>query len=873
MEGLVRRCVLGALAGATAFAAPASAAEVLSTEVSAPAAEARDCHERLLSDGEGYVQRKVRAPATGVISARLNGPDGGDWDLGVFDTDGRSVAGSAYFGNREVAEGIAVEDQRLTVQACRRSGPVESVDLNVSGWALPDASGADRIQLVRVPTPTPADKDRLVATGLDLTEHAQPTYVDVVLHGTDDATALVAAGFTFEVLIPDLVEHDRAALEASSSESESGPGLPSGRTNYRRLPDYSADLKLLAERHPDLVRPITLPHLSLEGRPVEGIEITRDPNASDGKPAFLQMGLHHAREWPSGEHAIEWAFELLDNYGSDPRATRLVDEARTIVVPVVNPDGFNLTREVPFSNETLDPVASTIPLDSSQPVVDPGFAYKRRNCRLVQLNSDRSGYEPRPGACSDGSNRSYGVDPNRNYGGLWGGPGASPDPTSDIFWGEGPFSEPETQNVQWLVSHRQVTTLITNHTYSDLILRPPGVAASGDTIDEEQYREFGAAMAAQNGYSNWKGYQLYDTTGTTEDWSYFATGGYGFTFEIGRAGQSLTNDVNTDEPNSDLLIDIAGSYAAVGFHPPYPLGVISEWHGKGAHAGKGNREAYYTAMEATLNPEMHSVITGEALPGTVLTLSKTFQTATSPQGTDSNGLAIYDPAGTPILFTDRLETELVVPESGAFEWHVNPSTRPNVLRGSPGREPTGPTSEPQSFEHDPAEPLLPGAGAPVPGTYEERDFTIADNEDNGRLDLHLEWPLGETELGPDDLDLRLYRANQLGLYEEIASSTNAGGPEDITVVDPPPGDYRIRVENWYATNEEAKNWVATLTFASPTEPVPGTHEAWSLSCETPKGKTDTTSVTVDRGEAATAELRKCAVGGGKPPDKPPKPKQ
>ena len=40
-------------------------------------------------------------------------------------------------------------------------------------------------------------------------------------------------------------------------------------------------------------------------------------------------------------------------------------------------------------------------------------------------------------------------------------------------------------------------------------------------------------MAAQNGYSNWKGYQLYDTTGTTEDWSYFTTGGFGFTFEIG----------------------------------------------------------------------------------------------------------------------------------------------------------------------------------------------------------------------------------------------------------------------------------------------------------------------------------------------------
>jgi hypothetical protein len=101
-----------------------------------------------------------------------------------------------------------------------------------------------------------------------------------------------------------------------------------------------------------------------------------------------------------------------------------------------------------------------------------------------------------------------------------------------------------------------------------------------------------------------------------------------------------------------------------------------------------------------------------------------------------------------------------------------------------------------------------------------------------------------------------------GTYEQIASSTNAGGPEDLTVVDPLPGAYRLRVENWYATNEEAKNWTATLSFAPPNQPVPGTHEAWSLSCRTPKGKTDTAAVTVDRGQAVSVDLRKCASGGG-----------
>ena len=36
--------------------------------------------------------------------------------------------------------------------------------------------------------------------------------------------------------------------------------------------------------------------------------------ARDGKPVFLQMGAHHAREWPSAEHAMEWAYELVNGY-------------------------------------------------------------------------------------------------------------------------------------------------------------------------------------------------------------------------------------------------------------------------------------------------------------------------------------------------------------------------------------------------------------------------------------------------------------------------------------------------------------------------------------------------------------------------------
>ncbi len=229
-----------------------------------------------------------------------------------------------------------------------------------------------------------------------------------------------------------------------------------------------------------------------------------------------------------------------------------------MLVPIVNVDGFNLSREAPLDVGTTA-AAANLPDQVNQqlPIEDPAytaalladqtagtFAYKRRNCRIAD------GAAPAEGECAMRENRTLGTDPNRNYGALWGGPGADFDPTSDIYRGAGPFSEPETQNVKQLVSTRQVTALITNHTFSNLILRPPGVRAQGVPPDEAQLKALSDAMAAQNGYASIPGYQLYDTTGTTEDWSYAATGGYGYTFEIG----------------------------SEQFHPPFPE-VVGEYEG------------------------------------------------------------------------------------------------------------------------------------------------------------------------------------------------------------------------------------------------------------------------------------------------------
>jgi len=74
----------------------------------------------------------------------------------------------------------------------------------------------------------------------------------------------------------------------------------------------------------------------------------------------------------------------------------------------------------------------------------------------------------------------------------------------------------------------------------------------------------------------------------------------------------------------------------------------------------------------------HAIVAGSAPAGHTLRLRKTFRTTTSPicqtDTTDSEGnCTLTAPA---FELDDFLDTQLAVPESGRFAWHVAPSTRP-----------------------------------------------------------------------------------------------------------------------------------------------------------------------------------------------------
>ncbi len=657
-------------------------------------------------------------------------------------------------------------------------------------------------RLVTVDTPTRADKELLQTLGLDLTEHAGHDYIEVVLHNGQDLTRLVDAGLDYDVRIPDLnlraAQNNRVNAEYAAATLESP--LPSGRDTYRTLADYNDDVRELAAIRPSIAKRITMPHKSLDGRTVYGIEIGRDVNAApDGRPTFVLLGVHHAREWPSGELAMEFAYDLVKNYGSDARITGLLDRARVVVVPVVNVDGFELSR----TDGGLIDLREADNGGTATILGTPGNAYKRKNCRVVD------GQDTPDGTCRAGSATSpggfgTGVDLNRNYGGLWGGPGASATFADPTYRGSGPFSEPEIQNVRELVSNRQVTTLISNHTFSNLVLRPNGVHPDtighdgnpvGNAPDEEGLKALGAKMTDANGYRNIHGWELYDTTGTTEDWSYNATGGYGYTFEIG-----------ADE-----------------FHPPFPQ-VVDEYLGAGELAGKGNREAYLLALENTVDTATHAVISGKAPKGATLRLRKQFATPTW--------------SGS---FADNLSSTMQVGSDGKYTWHVNQSTRPvvqsklvEISEDTPVRSETfqgGPTTIGQSVDHE---------------------FKVTES-DMDLMHVDLDWPT------PDDMDLEVYKKNADGSLTQVGSSGNfVGEKERAEIAAPAPGDYVLRVINFAST---APTYTVTATLYDSkvvsSEEVGGLIENWTLTCEKDGKVLQQVPVVVGRGEQAKVNLSEC----------------
>ncbi|MDX6718510.1 MAG: carboxypeptidase [Solirubrobacteraceae bacterium] len=590
-----------------------------------------------------------RAPLTGYLDVRLRGS--GDWDLRLRDAAGTTLAASRGFGGREVAQAWVRGGQRITARGCRGRGAGSSArtTFGLATVALPKLP-LGPAQLLRV-SGSEKQLRALESAGLDVTHAAGVGWADVIVDGAVQLATVVASGLRYSVRIADL---SKSYADARSADRRyairvgaDGTALPTGRTTYRTYDDVQNELKALVDQNAGLVRKVVF-GTSYQGREISGVEIARDVSADDGRPVFFLMALHHAREWPSMEAAMEFAHLLVQQQG-DARIADLLARERIVILPMVNPDGFISSRGAFDPGDTLAKQDPNVTLAES--IAPPGglFAYRRKNC-----DGELTPSLP----CE----LAWGVDPNRNYGYGWGGPGSSSDVTSQSYHGPGPRSEPEVKAVWNYVRTHEVTTLLTLHNVAALVLRPPGASTAGLAPDEARMKALGDRMGAAAGYTSEYGFQLYDTTGTTEDDSYAATGGYGYTIEMGPPGGN--------------------------FHMPYQTGVVDEWTGENAHAQNhgGLREALLVAAGAAADAADHAILRGYAPAGRILRLRKHFETRTSAfcaKGVEPPvdiGLPRICLTGEKAALTlqDDLDATTTVPAAGTYDWHIGQSTRPFV---------------------------------------------------------------------------------------------------------------------------------------------------------------------------------------------------
>lgn len=272
----------------------------------------------------------------------------------------------------------------------------------------------------------------------------------------------------------------------------SGKDFPVKDSAFHNYAEMTAELTKLANENPTLVTMGSIGK-STEGRETWVLRLGSDQAHASEKPAVIYMGGHHAREHLSMEMPLMLAQYLVEQYkAGNERIVGLMNNRDIHIIPMVNPDG------------------------AEYDIQDGSYKMWRKNR-------------------SRNANGTFGTDLNRNYSYKWGTGGSSTNPNSDTYMGTKPFSEPETINIKnYVEANTNITTLLSFHTYSQLILYPWGHKYDGveNTKDAKVFETMAKKMAEWNKYTPQQASDLYIASGDTTDWAYGEHKIFAFTFEL-----------------------------------------------------------------------------------------------------------------------------------------------------------------------------------------------------------------------------------------------------------------------------------------------------------------------------------------------------
>ena len=343
---------------------------------------------------------------------------------------------------------------------------------------------------VRIYTTSQDDILSIVEAGLAF-DHMDyhPGYFDVILNSYE-VNRLGKASLSYDILVDDLEAKYRSEPQLNKAEGENlladmrqiynvPQGFEFGSMGgYYTFDEVMSELDEMVSLFPNIITARQSIGTTIEGRDIWMVKISDNPNVNEDEEEVLYTSLMHAREPQGMANNMYFMWYVLENYGSDAVVDFLVDNRELYFVPVINADGY-------VWNEFTNP---------------NGGGLWRKNRR-------------------DNGGGIFGVDLNRNYDFQWGfnNSGSSPTPSSELYRGTAPASEPETQTMQNFAISREFTMVFNYHAFGQVMNYPWGYLGTPnpdvtlfDSLSGEASLfnnfSFGTPLASgsgvPNGYSN-----------------------------------------------------------------------------------------------------------------------------------------------------------------------------------------------------------------------------------------------------------------------------------------------------------------------------------------------------------------------------------
>ena len=331
--------------------------------------------------------------------------------------------------------------------------------------------------LIRVHAPAKVIDGLSTQAGFDVTESRGADWADVIVNGAKQRDALAATrpARAHPRRRPRRLRPQRRAPTPRYTAPRRRPGspLPSGRTTYRTSADVQEELKELAEQPPR-------PRAAGDAR--QDLPGARRPGRRDRqrrrrrrRPADLLPDGHA----PRPRVAVG---RDRDGVRADAGQRRRRPADRDAAAPAsARRSSRSSTSTATCRRARMRPID---PRDN-YPAVDPtdenGAGRRSSSARRSRRPAASSPTAARTATarCPTATfpcELQWGVDNNRNYGNLWGGPGSEPGP--DLAELPRPGAALGARDAGGLELRRthQVTALISLHTVAALVLRPPGAA-------------------------------------------------------------------------------------------------------------------------------------------------------------------------------------------------------------------------------------------------------------------------------------------------------------------------------------------------------------------------------------------------------------